>query len=141
MFLKTKMFLKTNRRIAALISVICLAAGVLPGCWCSAWLLVFCLVERAVCKAIAPAVELAGSSLLGRACWAICRPPGQADRPSRPAKPTGRLVLEALASLRLNPARGHDPPTIPTPPPLQAKLQAKLLELLNVDPTRPRWAS
>jgi hypothetical protein len=36
------MFLKTNRRISALISVICLA------------LLVFCLVERAVRKAIAP---------------------------------------------------------------------------------------
>ncbi len=101
------MFLKTNRRIAALITVICLA------------LLVFCLVERAVRKAIAPAVELAGLYV------------------GRPAKPTGRLVFEALAWLRLNPARGHDPPTIPTPPPLQAKL----LELLKVDPTRPRWAS
>jgi Domain of unknown function (DUF4277)/Transposase DDE domain len=101
------MFLKTNRRIAALITVICLA------------LLVFCLVERAVRKAIAPTVELAGLYV------------------GRPAKPTGRLVFEALASLRLNPARGHDPPTIPTPPPLQAKL----LELLKVDPTRPRWAS
>jgi transposase len=101
------MFLKTNRRIAALVSVICLA------------LLVFCLVERAVRKAIAPAVELAGLYA------------------GRPAKPTGRLVFEALASLRLNPARGHDPPTIPTPPPLPARL----LELLNVDPTRPRWAS
>src|SRR6266542_3716934 len=67
------MFLKTNRRIAALITVICLA----------------------------------------------------------------RLVFEALAWLRLNPAHGHDPPTIPTPPPLQAKL----LELLDVNPTRPRWAS
>jgi transposase len=101
------MFLKTNRRIAALITVICLA------------LLVFCLVERAVRKAIAPAVELAGLYV------------------GRPAKPTGRLVFEALASLRLNPARGHDPPTIPAPP----RLQAKLLELLKVDPTRPRWAS
>lgn len=101
------MFLKTNRRIAALICVICLA------------LLVFCLVERAVRKAIAPAIELAGLYV------------------GRPAKPTGRLVFEALASLRLNPARGHDPPTIPTPP----RLQAKLLELLKVDPTRPRWAS
>src|SRR6266567_2523798 len=98
------MFLKTNRRIAALISVICLA------------LLVFCLVERAVRKAIAPAVELAGLYV------------------GRPAKPTGRLVFEALGGLRLNPARGHDPPTIPEPPPLQASL----LELLNVDPTRPR---
>jgi transposase len=101
------MFLKTNRRIAALISVICLA------------LLVFCLVERAVRKAIAPAVELAGLYA------------------GRPARPTGRLIFEALAWLRLNPARGHDPPTIPQPPPLPAKL----LELLDVDPTRPRWAS
>jgi hypothetical protein len=55
----------------------------------------------------------------------------------RPAKPTGRLIFEALAGLRLNPARGRDPPTIPTPAPLPAKL----LALLNVDPTRPRWAS
>jgi transposase len=101
------MFLKTNRRIAALICVICLA------------LLVFCLVERAVRKAIAPAITLDGLYV------------------GRPAKPTGRLIFEALASLRLNPAHGHDPPTIPTPP----RLQAKLLELLEVDPTRPRWAS
>jgi transposase len=101
------MFLKTNRRIAALVSVICLA------------LLVFCLVERAVRKAIAPAIELAGLYV------------------GRPAKPTGRLIFEALAWLRLNPAHGHDPPTIPEPP----RLQAKLLELLKVDPTRPRWAS
>jgi hypothetical protein len=100
------MFLKDNRRINALVSVICLA------------LLVFCLVERAVRKAIAPAIELPGLYV------------------GRPAKPTGRLIFEALAWLRLNPARGHDPPTIPTPPPLPAKL----LELLKVDPTRPRWA-
>jgi transposase len=101
------MFLKDNRRITALISVICLA------------LLIFCLVERAVRKAIAPAIELPGLYV------------------GRPAKPTGRLVFEALAWLRLNPATGPDPPTIPTPAPLQAKL----LELLNVDPTRPRLAS
>jgi transposase len=103
----TPMFLKTNRRIAALVSVICLA------------LLVFCLAERAVRKAIAPAIELAGLYV------------------GRPAKPTGRLIFQALAWLRLNPARGHDPPTIPTPAPLPAKL----LELLDVDPTRPRWAT
>jgi hypothetical protein len=101
------MFLKTNWRVAALVSVICLA------------LLVFCLVERAVRKAIAPTVELAGLYV------------------GRPAKPTGRLIFEALAWLRLNPARGHDPPTIAAPP----RLQATLLELLDVDPTRPRWAS
>jgi hypothetical protein len=101
------MFLTSNRRIQALVSVICLA------------LLVFCLVERAVRKAIAPAVQLHGLYV------------------GRPAKPTGRLVFQALAGLRLNPGQGRGPPTIPAPPPLQAKL----LELLNVDPTRPRWAS
>jgi hypothetical protein len=100
-------FVSDNRRIAALISVICLA------------LLIFCLVERAVRKAIAPAIQLPGLYV------------------GRPAKPTGRLLFEALARLRINPAIGPDPPTIPTPPPLQAKL----LELLDVDPTRPRWAS
>jgi hypothetical protein len=56
-------------------------------------------------------------------CW-------RAPSPSRPGVATA-------AWLRLNPARGHDPPTIPTPAPLPARL----LELLNVDPTRPRWAS
>jgi hypothetical protein len=98
------MFLKDNRRITALVSVICLA------------LLIFCLVERAVRRAIAPAQKLDG-------LWA-----------GRPAKPTGRLVFAALARLRLIPASGTDPPTIPRPPPLQAHL----LELLKVDATRPR---
>jgi transposase len=101
------MFLKSNRRIQALITVICLALGV------------FCLVERAVRLAIAPATTLHG-------LWM-----------GRPAKPTWRLIFTALARLRLAPASGHDPPGIHTPPPLQAKLQ----ELLNVDPTRPRWVS
>jgi hypothetical protein len=35
--------------------------------------------------------------------------------------------------LRLIPASGHDPPIIPQPPPLQARL----LHLLEVDPTKP----
>jgi hypothetical protein len=98
------MFLKDNRRIAALITVICLA------------LLVFCLVERQVRQAIAPAHTLDG-------LWA-----------HRPAKPTGRLLFTALARLRLLPASGPDPPIIPQPPPLQARI----LELLTVDATRPR---
>ena len=98
------LFLKDNRRIAALIGVICLA------------LLVFCLVERQVRQAIAPADKLDG-------LWA-----------HRPAKPTGRLIFTALARLRLLPASGTDPPIIPRPPPLQARI----LELLNVDATRPR---
>jgi transposase len=98
------MFLKNNRRIEALISVICLA------------LLIFSLVERAVRLAISPAVKLAG-------LWA-----GQA------AKPTGRLIFVALSRLRLIPANAASPAEIPRPPPLQARL----LDLLGVDPRRPR---
>jgi transposase len=97
------MFLQSNRRIQALVAVICLA------------LLIFCLVERQVRRAIAPASTLDGLYV------------------GQPAKPTGRLIFEALARLRLIPASGHDPPVIPQPPPLQARL----LELLDVDPTQP----
>ena len=98
------MFLKNNRRIAALITVICLA------------LLIFCLIERQVRLAIAPQTTLDGLYV------------------GRPAKPTGRLIFEALARLRLIPAVNGQPPGIPQPPPLQARL----LALLDVDPTRPR---
>jgi transposase len=96
------MFLQSNRRIQALVTVICLA------------LLIFCLVERQVRRAIAPDLTLAGLYV------------------GQPAKPTGRLVFEALAHLRLIPTSGHDPPIIPQPPPLQARL----LQLLDVDPTQ-----
>ncbi len=98
------MFLKNNRRIAALVTVICLA------------LLIFCLIERQVRTAIAPAVTLDGLYA------------------GRPAKPTGRLIFEALTRLRLIPGVNGQPPGIPQPPPLQARL----LALLDVDPTRPR---
>lgn len=98
------MFLKNNRRIAALITVICLA------------LLIFCLIERQVRQAIAPQTTLDGLYV------------------GRPAKPTGRLIFEALARLRLIPATDGQPPGIPQPPPLQARL----LTLLDVDPTKPR---
>ena len=98
------MFLKNNRRIEALITVICLA------------LLIFSLVERAVRLALQPAVKLAG-------LWA-----------GQPAKPTGRLIFTALAHLRLIPANQTNPAEIPRPPPLQARL----LELLDIDPRRPR---
>ena len=97
------LFVQSNRRIQALVTVICLA------------LLIFCLVERQVRRAIAPASTLDGLYV------------------GQPAKPTGRLIFEALARLRLIPASGHDPPVIPQPPPLQARL----LELLDVDPTQP----
>jgi hypothetical protein len=96
------MFLQSNRRIQALVTVICLA------------LLIFCLVERQVRQAIAPHLTLDGLSV------------------GQPAKPTGRLIFQALAGLRLLPATGPDPPIIPQPLPLQARL----LELLDVDPTQ-----
>ncbi|WP_245848245.1 IS1634 family transposase [Lentzea kentuckyensis] len=59
------LFLKNNRRIAALITVICLA------------LLIFCLIERQTRLAIAPQTTLDGLYV------------------ERPAKPTGRLIFEA----------------------------------------------
>jgi transposase len=96
------MFLQSNRRIQALVTVICLA------------LLIFCLVERQVRRAIAPDLLLQGLYL------------------GQPAKPTSRLIFETLAGLRLVPATGHDPPIIPQPLPLQARL----LELLDIDPTQ-----
>jgi transposase len=96
------MFLHNNRRITALITVICLA------------LLVYSLVERQARQAIAPATTLDGLSS------------------GRPAKPTGRLIFGALSRLRLIPATQGQPATIPRPSPLQARL----LDLLDVDPTR-----
>ena len=74
------MFLKNNRRITALITVICLA------------LLIFCLIERQARLAIAPQTTLDGLYA------------------GRPAKPTGRLIFEALARLRLIPATAGEPP-------------------------------
>ena len=97
------MFLHNNRRITALITVICLA------------LLIFSLVERQVRRAIAPARTLDG---LG---------------PGRPRTPTARLIFGALSRLRLIPARDGHPAIIPRPGPVQARL----LDLLDVDPTRP----
>ncbi|WP_308283281.1 IS1634 family transposase [Pseudonocardia nigra] len=97
------MFLHNNRRITALITVICLA------------LLVFCLVERAVRQAIAPATQL------------------DQIQAGRAATPTGKLIFQALTGLRLIPATGGRPATIPQPTPLQARL----LHLLDVDPTTP----
>ena len=98
------LFLHSNRRIHALLGVICLA------------LLLFSLIERQVRLAIAPDDKLDG-------LWA-----------QRPARPTGRLIFAALEGLRLQPARGPDPPLIPQPAPLPSRL----LELLNIDPTQPR---
>ena len=102
------LFLKTNRRITALITVICLA------------LLIFCLAERQVRKALAPHAEMmTGLPGYGRT----------------PARPTGRTIFQALADLRLIPAHDGNPATIPKP----AGVQARLLDLLDIDISRPRW--
>ena len=96
------LFLATNRRIAALITVICLA------------LLIFTLIERA-CRLLAgPTGKIAGLYV------------------GRPARPTGRLIFEALAGMRLIPARHGQPAVIPRP----TDLQQHLLTALAVDPIR-----
>ena len=97
------MFLNSNRRIAALITVISLA------------LLVFCLIEREARRNLAPETKLDG--LYNR----------------QPARPTGRLILTALAGMQLIPATATSPAQIPRP----SLVQARLLHLLGVDPTRP----
>jgi transposase len=97
-------FLKNNRRIEALLTVICLA------------LLIFCLVERQVRRAIAPERIMTGF-------------------PGRPtARPTGRLIFAALSRLVLVPACATGPPVVPAPP----ELAARILDLLEVDPTTTR---
>lgn len=87
-------FLQHNRRITALITVICLA------------LLIFCLIEREVRTNLAPDTDMIG--FYGN------------DRRAR--KPTGRLILHALGDLRLIPAHHGQPPTIPKPGWLQTQL-------------------
>ncbi len=87
------MFLKNNRRIAALITVICLA------------LLVFSLVERQVRSAIAPERTMRGLY-----------------PENRPARPTARMIFAALASMRLIPASRGTPPVVPRPNDVQMQL-------------------
>jgi transposase len=103
------MFLQHNRRITALITVICLA------------LLIFSLIEREVRTGLA---KLGHTGMVGFYGF-----------DNRATRPTGRLILQALHDLRLIPAHDQQPPRIPHP----GWLQAQLLTLLNVDPTQPRW--
>src|SRR5262245_12787598 len=97
------MFLHSNQRIHALVHVICLA------------LLVFSLIERHARLGTGPDGKIPGLYA------------------GRPARPTGALVLGALARLRLIPAHDGRPAYIPRPP----RLQQHLLDILGVDPTQP----
>ncbi|ABW14746.1 Transposase-like protein [Parafrankia sp. EAN1pec] len=97
------MFLHSNQRIHALIHVICLA------------LLVFSLIERQARLGAGPDGKIPGLYA------------------GRPARPTGALVLGALNTLRLMPARDGQPAYIPRPP----RLHQHLLDILGTDPTRP----
>jgi transposase len=78
-------------------------------------LLVFCLIEREARRNLAPETRLDG--LYNQ----------------QPARPTGRLILTTLASLQLIPATATAPAQIIRP----NTVQARLLELLGVDPARP----
>jgi transposase len=100
------LFCKNNRRIAALVTVICLA------------LLIFCLMERQVRRSLAEQGETKVAGLYA----------------GRPAIPTGRLILGTLATMKIIPGAGHDPPIIPQPTPLQLRL----LDLLGIDPRQLR---
>ncbi|MFI7636199.1 hypothetical protein [Nonomuraea sp. NPDC049400] len=77
-------------------------------------LLIFCLIERQVRQALAAQGATKVNGLYA----------------GRPAVPTGRLILDALAGIRLIPGTGQSPPTIPQP----TGLQLHLLDLLDVDP-------
>ena len=97
------LFLKNNRRIAALITVISLA------------LLIFCLIERKARRNLGP------------------RPRSTAYTTGSPPGPPGRLILAALATVRLIPATATTPAQITRPTPVQAQLR----KFLGVDPARP----
>jgi transposase len=87
-------YLKDNRRITAMITVVCLA------------LLIFSLIERQIRAALRAQGRTTVAGLYA----------------GRPAIPTTRLIFQALTSLRLIPATSGNPHTIPQPTPLQLEI-------------------
>jgi hypothetical protein len=81
-------------------------------------LLIFCLVERQARQALAAQDETKVEGLYAR----------------RPAIPTGRLIFQALATIKIIPGVGQEPPIIPQSTPLQLRL----LDLLDIDPRQLR---
>ena len=86
------MFLHANRRITAIIGVICMA------------LLIYSLTERQARRNLAPATTLQGLYA------------------GRPARPAASLIFTALAPLRLRTGTSDGIPEIPQPDPLQQRL-------------------
>jgi transposase len=87
-------YLKNNRRITAMITVVCLA------------LLIFSLIERQVRGALRAQGRTTVAGLYA----------------GRPAVPTTRLIFQALAGMRLIPTTSGNPHTVPQPTPLQLEI-------------------
>ncbi|MGP4090874.1 IS1634 family transposase [Streptomyces sp. KR55] len=101
----TPLFVQHNRRVAALIQVICLA------------LLVFCLIERQVRRALGGDQKIPGLY-----------------PDARRVRPTARMILFHLGELWLRIGTATDPPTIV----ITRGVQVHLLDLLEVQADRPR---
>ncbi|MFI2207498.1 IS1634 family transposase [Streptomyces sp. NPDC020192] len=99
-------FVQHNHRVAALIQVICLA------------LLVFCLIERQVRRALGPEQTMIGLY-----------------PDNRRARPTGRMILYHLGELTLRIGNVTDPPTVQ----ITRGVQLHLLDLLDTDIGQTRW--
>lgn len=82
----TPVFVRDNKRVAALTTVICLA------------LLLFCLIERQVRRALGSEHKMHGPC-----------------PDSQKVQPTGRMVLYHLSDLRLRVTSATDPPVIAIP--------------------------
>jgi hypothetical protein len=87
-------YLKTNRRITAMITVVCLA------------LLIFSLIERQIRAALRAQSRTTVAGLYA----------------GRPAIPTTRLIFQALAGMRIIPATSGNLHTIPQPTALQLEI-------------------
>ncbi|UYB37760.1 hypothetical protein SLV14_007690 [Streptomyces sp. Je 1-4] len=102
----TPVFVQDNKRVAALVTVICLA------------LLVFCLIERQARRALGSDQRMPGLY------------PG-----NQQVRPTGRMILYHLSGLRLRVVGATDPTIIV----ISRGVQLHFLDLLGLEPTRPRW--
>ncbi|MEV5596037.1 zeta toxin family protein [Streptomyces sp. NPDC052496] len=99
-------FVQHNRRVAALIQVICLV------------LLVFCLIERQVRRALGPEQTMSGLY-----------------PDNRRVRPTGRMIFYHFGELTLQVGNITEPPTAQ----ITRSVQLHLLDLLDTDIGQTRW--